>query len=363
MSSARLSSDSILFRCDGTVKTGLGHVSRCLALAEALQECGFAPRFLGRFEAGAAALLSSAGMPFESLTEETGTEEDALATIQEGKRCQAVGVVVDSYLVTDEYLATLDRKGAPTLLVDDFGQLDRYECSAVLNFTVDAALLDYPRGRQVYLLGPEYFLARRSLRVLRQAGRPRAGEVRRVLVAMGGVDLHDMSRKIANMLLAVAPSLSVHIAVGDDCRYRAELSSLIENFEGGGCVVTQPLGLAQEFAWADLCICGGGLTKYESAYVGVPAAVLSQTLEQAEETVHFAGKGLVIDWGLAEKQDDASLAKQFADLSAAVDVRASLRRASLACFPSDPTKRAAEGLVEVVSRSRTGSASAKPSRI
>jgi UDP-2,4-diacetamido-2,4,6-trideoxy-beta-L-altropyranose hydrolase len=49
-----LQKDLILFRCDGMAETGLGHVSRCVALAEALRECGFVSRFCGRFGVGAA---------------------------------------------------------------------------------------------------------------------------------------------------------------------------------------------------------------------------------------------------------------------------------------------------------------------
>ena len=55
----------VLVRCDGTRETGLGHVSRCLALAEALAEREIASIFCGAFDAPARRLLGEAGIPIE----------------------------------------------------------------------------------------------------------------------------------------------------------------------------------------------------------------------------------------------------------------------------------------------------------
>jgi hypothetical protein len=70
----------ILFRCDGTPETGLGHVSRCVALAESLGECGFVCRSFGRFGAGAADMLSGADIGFDFSASQTGGEEDLECT-------------------------------------------------------------------------------------------------------------------------------------------------------------------------------------------------------------------------------------------------------------------------------------------
>ncbi len=347
LSDTRSDSDPILIRCDGTVETGLGHVSRCLALAEALQECGLACRFLGRFDAGATALLSSAGLPFESLSEQSGTDKDALATIHAGKQCQAAGMVVDSYAVQDDYVSTLGR-AVPVLLIDDFKRLTRYDCTAVLNFTINAPLLPYPRGAQRYLLGPEYLLVRKSLRELRRSGTPCSRNVGRVLVAMGGADTADLTSRVVRALLKVAPNLSVLVVVGKDYGRGRELSSLMAGFSGKGEVMVQLRDMAEAFRWADMCVCGGGLTKYEAAYIGRPAAVLSQTREVFEETRHFVRRGLAFDLGLGEMQDDAGLAGLLADFIADAELRDSLCKAGIACIPEDSTQRAAETLVEVV---------------
>lgn len=336
----------ILFRCDGTAKTGLGHVSRSLALAEAMIECGFSCKFIGQFEAGATELLGSAQIDFERNIGETGQQEDLCSTIQAIQDSQATAVVVDSYLIGDAYIAILEREGAPVLLIDDFGNLERYNCSAVLNFTVNAAQIDYPRRKQLYL-GPEYFLARRRLRLMRRKARQRTGAVERVLVAIGGVDVSNLSRLVVEALLKIAPDFSVHVVVGRSYQYTSDLSPLVAKFRRASYVVTQLPDLAEELAWADICICGGGLTKYEAAYMGVPTVVWSQTLAQAQETVHFASRGLTFDLGLANN-NDSRLATRLAEFLADHKRRESLSHTGLTFFPPEPTKRAAEAFAKLV---------------
>ena len=84
----------------------------------------------------------------------------------------------------------------------------------------------------------------------------------------------------------------VHVIVGRDYAHHKELSLLVRHFSEG-LIATQVIDLADEFAWADLCICGGGLTKYESAYMGVPAAVLyRRTFSKRKRQFNFPEK----DW-------------------------------------------------------------------
>jgi UDP-2,4-diacetamido-2,4,6-trideoxy-beta-L-altropyranose hydrolase len=349
MASEDLDEKLILFRCDGTPETGLGHVSRCVALAEALRERGFVCRFFGRLGVGAAGMLSGADMVFDFSAGETGGEKDLECTLQSIRKEYAKGVVIDSYFVNERYVATIDREGVSVLVIDDFNRLERYECAALLNFTVAATDLKYPAGNQLYLLGPEYLLVRQRMRLQRRMAKPQIGEVRRVLVAMGGVDSLNSTCQVVNVFLRIGRDLSVHVIVGRDYAHHKDLSFLVRRFREGS-VATQLLDLADEFAWSDLCVCGGGLTKYESAYMGVPTAVLSQNVEQAKETIQFAGKGLAIDLGMTGESSDASLSTWLSELTANRGLRETLSQTGLACFPEDSTTRAAESFVEVINR-------------
>ena len=340
----------ILFRCDGVANTGLGHVSRSLAIAEGFADLGFDCHFIGRFEAGAVEMLTTAGRSFSGGIEQTNSPEDIQSTVAKARELSASGVFVDSYAVDDDYIAALHRQAAPVLLIDDYGRLERYECAALMCFLVGAADQGYPVDRIPCFLGPGYFPARKELRQLRREGKEFREKAGRALIAIGGVDLQDLTGRAARILLEIAPELSVHAVVGRHYERVGELSEMVGRFGGGGEVFVQLPTLAGEFAWADVVVSGGGMIKYESAYLGIPAGIIAQNEDQKHETAQFAGLGLVFDLGLGSEQDDPSLAAGLRRLLGDAALRESLRRTGLETFPADPTVRAAQALQGALDR-------------
>jgi len=340
----------ILFRCDGTSETGLGHVSRCLALAEALVELGCTCWFVGHFGPAATALLAAGPYRTVALSHRSGSREDGTETAALAASLSVEGLVLDSYAVDTEFVEALARRTPPLLVLDDFCALAAAECAALLNFTVGATSLGYSAGRRVNLLGPEYFLARRRLRELRRRESPQRWRAVNVCVAIGGLDRYDAAAQVATALTPWAHRLAVRVVVSRDAAPAPALEALTVRFLPGSGVCRQPSDLADELAWADVCLCGGGLVKYEAAYVGVPPAVLSQTEAQAGETAAFAARGLALDLGLAATLNPASVGQR---LQAWVDDRSGLdavRTKGLATFPNDPTQLAAETFLRVLNR-------------
>jgi spore coat polysaccharide biosynthesis predicted glycosyltransferase SpsG len=317
----------VLVRCDATREIGLGHVSRCLALGEALAERGVGSVFCGEFDAPARHLLEEAGAP----TEPGRTAEDVLELVRQGRFC---GVVVDGYDFDAAYLAALapSRIGATLLVVDDFAALAEYpDGSLVLNFTVGARALEYPGRGLVLLLGPEYLLVRRELRRL-NAERPSPSRpARHILVALGGGDPLGLAVELAGML---SPEVAVRVASGSS----GELPPAVEALADGQ--------LAPGFAWADVCVTGGGLTKYEAAYVGVPPLVISQTDGEHADSKRFAHAGLGVDAGHGRHVEPHALRDTLRSFVRDAALHERLRQTAAATFPSDPTARVAEILVD-----------------
>jgi spore coat polysaccharide biosynthesis predicted glycosyltransferase SpsG len=164
---------------------------------------------------------------------------------------------------------------------------------------------------------------------------------------MGGVDLHDSTSYLVNVLSCLAGRLSLHVIVGRDYRHQRRLRSLLDGFRQVS-VTTQLTDLADEFAWADLCFCGGGLTKYESAYMGLPAGVMSQNTEQAKETIQFADNGLAFNLGVHGECAEDVLIERVSLLLTDRSLRKSLSEAGLAVFPDDPTGKAAVAFEKIL---------------
>jgi len=337
----------ILFRCDGTAQTGLGHASRCLALAEALTEAGCECHFAGHWNEAGRELVCAAGMSLAEVAAPTGSSQDAVETAEMAGRLPAAAIVADSYEIDANYLNQLQRGTTAVILIDDFARLPRYPCHALVNFTVNARALPYPKQDIVCLLGPEYFFARHRLRQLRAKKANSKLDNKKICVAIGGVDRHDLSFRVIEALLPLAGQLAVRVVVSKSHPGLSKLEQLLQPFRAGSSLQVQLPDLSEIFAWTDLCFCGGGLTKYEAAYLGIPTAVISQTEDQAGETIEFARRGLAVDFGLGTRLDTSLLSKKILDWLADSERHLACRRAALLTFPADPTRNAAEALVKL----------------
>lgn len=328
----------IAFRCDGTSKTGLGHVSRCLALAEALQGLGAGSLFLGEYEPQASGMIEACGFPKISCTK-NGAEAFGHG-LEEALEAGANAMVLDSYDATVSWLEAINGT-LPLAVIDDFCQLEHYPCALVLNFTIGAARHKYPHIGARALLGTKYFLARAALVALRQQGTTPREEVRRVLVSLGGTGHSTFLERILLALSQCAPDVDIRVVAPN---LNASIQAVIT--QTGATNITWQHTLAEHFAWADVCISGGGLTKYESAYLGVPAAAFSISREQEMETQIFAQAGLTHSLGFGENPQDVR-SRLDAFLKDAAE-RARLRANGLAQFPADAPHRAAAELCEVL---------------
>ncbi len=330
----------ILFRCDGTDDTGLGHVSRCLSLAEAASELGASPIFVGRYGGHARMLLADARMPVAALDAPIGSDDDAATVRAFAAGLRADRVVVDGYSFDAEYMESLVpyASSPPLFVIDDAAALARYpRRSCVLSFTARAGGLVYTGDRLTVLRGPGYLLARRTVRALR--ARPR--HAKRLLVAIGGVDRSGATLRVVRALSAGGVEADVDVVVRDDAPDRFAIAHAAAELGPRTRVFGWLPHLAHRYETAFACVTGGGLTKYEARWLGIPVAAFSQSALEAADTEHM-GPGEVLD--LAEAAGDGAAALAEA-LRAFVD---EARRAPAAPpeWGADPTLVAAAVLVE-----------------
>lgn len=336
-----------VFRCDATEQIGFGHLSRCIALAEALRLSDVGSTFAGMFDAGAKDQIAAAGFERVELAGPVNSGEadrqfsDLMANESAGF------IVVDSYRADESYLSSLKALGCATVVLDDFRALEAYPCDVVLNFTWEAASLGYPKG-PVLLLGPAYFPARRQLVELRPRSleRQRSGPVRNLLVAIGGVDPKRIAARLVRILREGRSDICLRVVAGNE----DGLVEMMAGFAPGSLVLPRQPDLSEPLLWADAAITGGGLIKYESAFMAVPAAAISQNEGQAGETRALTGAGLVFDLGLADDRRDEELAGALDRFLADGALRDGLAARMREAFPPDPSANAARAILEAIGR-------------
>ena len=337
---------TVLFRCDATTDIGFGHLSRCIALGEAFGSSKIDIVFVGRFDDAAIAQIAASGFGCAGFANSINEGDDERERLRDLISSEGI-IIVDSYRTTPAYLRGLKSLGRPLVLLDDFATLEEFPCDVILNFTWGARSLGYPPGLKL-LLGPNYFPARRRLVELRKGSitRDRSGPVSNLLIAVGGADLKRIAARLIRILRANHTDLCVRIIAAND----DDLSDDLRDFGHGSGVLPRQRDLADQFLWADACISGGGLIKYESAFMGVPAAAISQNEGQAEETIAFSGAGLVHDLGLAESRTDEELEIAIDTFLADEIDRGNMIDKCREAFPADPSANAAAAILEAIGR-------------
>lgn len=340
----------VAIRTDASLAIGTGHVSRCLALAEALRERGGEVAFLCRDLPGHRIdAIAQAGFPVHRLpAAENGPDApDPAATPphagwlgvpweRDAQDCLAAlgnwmpdWLVVDHYALDARWEAQLAPQVGRLLVIDDLA--DRAHAGDLLldqNHRAGAA--DSYRSRVSpgcrLLLGPRYALLRPDFAAVRERRPERDGRTRRVLVFLGGIDRPNLTDRAVRALLALAgdapadgDALAVDIVIGPDNPHRAGLEDLVAGVPGFH-LRAGPQPMADLLAQADLAIGAGGISLWERAVLGVPSLVLGIADNQRAILRHMAAEGCLLGFPDGETVSVETLTAALRTLRAAPEL-------------------------------------------
>ena len=251
----------LLVRADAGPAIGVGHVMRCIALAEAWIELG------GRVVFASAVLP----VPIEARIAQMGCRVVAVHGSEETVALAAeVGArfaVIDGYDIGPHYQQALHNAGVHVLVVDDRGESATDAADVILNQNATARAELYTGKRGLLLLGREYTLIRREFRAIAHT-RSVPETARRVLVSFGGADPANLA-PVAIEALAPVSGLHVRVVVGaanphaQQVEAPANAAAIIE-------IVPWLQDIAGQMRWAELAIVAAGSTCWELAACGVP---------------------------------------------------------------------------------------------
>lgn len=328
----------LLIRADGNARIGAGHLMRCLSVAEELaalqgtreQICflcadeqssalagghGFRSRTLGTDYRDMESELS---LWPQVINEFRGTHE----TQREQKRI----ILVDSYHVTERYLAALRRYGYVALM-DDRGER-AYPVDCVVNYNAPASAEAY---RELYagdsvrmLIGSSYTPLRRQF--LDRQCADIAGPVKNVLITAGGGD-------IGNIAGAIFPEIyrrdiAYHLVAGQFNPHYGELKAL-ERTYANLHIYSNVTDMAELMCRCDIAVTAGGSTVYELAAVGVPFICFSCAENQEALTDYVGARSIARAAGAWHRDGAATLRKireYFDELTESRELREQMSR-------------------------------------
>lgn len=227
----------VLFRADGDSIHGLGHVYRCLAIAERISsefECYFAIRYPSDQLISQIIEYSSILLLDPQLNHANEIEEELLSIIED-YRIEII--TLDGYDFNTEYQKKIKELSNCFLIsIDDF-QPFHYVSDIVINHAggVNSDMFSKENYTKL-LLGYDYLLLRKNFINIQQKAIKKHG-VESILICFGGADSENFTQKISDFIKDLDFINKIYIVIGSSyCKKSMLLSSLkayshIEIFE------------------------------------------------------------------------------------------------------------------------------------
>jgi len=343
------------FRADASREMGTGHVMRCLTLADDLRRRGWDTVFLGKEfpgnlnrrvrESGHSVIAlpapevsvpgtAGAHAPAHAAWLHGPWSADAEACVEGLGRVGPVDwLVVDHYSLDAQWERSMRMAASRILSLDDLADRD-HDCDVLLdqNLRLDhgSAYAGRVPAACVKLLGPRYALLRPEFRAERARLQPRAPDVAKVLVFLGGADPDNFTGKVLEALDSPGlGELEWHVVVG---KTNPSADALAGKWAGRPKVIfhRDVREMGRLIATADLAVAGGGISTWERPGLALPTLALSIAFNQ-EGLLEAADRaGLVAYAGRASELAAADLASRISAL-----VRDPARRAGMAALGMD----------------------------
>lgn len=295
---------TIVYRCDAGHSIGMGHVSRGIALAEAVRRRhGHDVVFAGRLEQGARVRLERAGFALELWN---GTAEaDWL--------CSTVRAFTSPVLVWDartpltrDELAGLKPDLAGLMVMDDASDRRLAADLAILPPTPTAHALAWPGFHGRAVIGWDWVVL----------GRPPLGEPHaaartsppwRLLITMGGADPQGFTLRAAAALAPFAGELAPIVVLGPAFAHRSVQADSICGALPAAEIIWQTDDLRPLMMRCDAALTSFGVTAQELAACGVPAISLCLSDDHAQSAAALADTGACLSLGRFDLVTDETL--------------------------------------------------------
>lgn len=285
----------IVIRADANSKIGMGHVMRCLSVAERLRRMGERVCFLTADES-AVALLQDRRYEVRVLhTDYSHMEEETQSLLEALKELSPHTVLIDSYFVTKRYLEEL-RRHVRTAYLDDMYAFS-YPVDLLINYNLYGTELGYREDASLkgtkLLLGPDYAPVRDEFtnvayRVKEQAAR--------VLISTGGSDTYNIAGQLLEEFFRQGSELCFEVVSGAMNPHLSDLNHLAEE-HGNITIHSNVRNMAELMKECDVAISAGGSTMYELGAVGVPTLCFSFVDNQERLAESFGKKGFAAYMG------------------------------------------------------------------
>ena len=315
----------VIFRTNGNGKIGMGHIVRCLALADELRkkEPHLEVLFLTRYRESEEIV---AGKNYK-VVKVTDDEMKPIRSVADEDT-----LLMTDFLDTDNsYIGKIrESRNLRLIAIDNNTRLKEIDADIVINANVFGEGETKIIGSTRYYLGPKYMILRNEFGLAHREEKEIKDKVWTILVMSGGADFSG-GQLILNSIKAlekIDEDVSICLIIGPAFPYINELNELLSKTARHFDVLFNPPNLIDIMKNADITITAAGITLYELATLGIPSIAVPQvtpeTSHQEDIASAFERYGACINLGklpssevICEKtimlMENKSLRKQLSD--------------------------------------------------
>ncbi|MEE0396797.1 MAG: UDP-2,4-diacetamido-2,4,6-trideoxy-beta-L-altropyranose hydrolase [Lachnospiraceae bacterium] len=351
----------VVIRADANSKIGMGHVMRCLSVADALLKRGEEVLFVTADDTPVP-LLTKKGIPYRVLHTDYADMEaelpklwNALSELPQGPGVPEAAlpqrntfILVDSYYVTEKYLAAL-KKRITTIYMDDIYAFS-YPVDMLINYNIYGEEMGYEKDAAFadtkLLLGANYvplreeFLAGEQQRTAANCG---------ILITTGGSDSFNLAGQLLMeaMKYDALKEKEYHVVSGSLNLHIGELQALAQKHENIHihCNVTN---MAELMAESEIALSAGGSTLYELCAMGVPVIAFSFAENQERLVQTFVKRGIAQYGGNYRTDGNKMIQNTIAGLETLLEdenLRTEYRKKARALVDGKGADRIAEAII------------------
>lgn len=332
---------SVIFRADGNNKVGMGHVIRCLSLADEIKASmpDINITFVTKDDIAKKAIEEKYHKVF--LTNNIDFFSDNTLTNK---------LIITDFLNTDnKYISKIreitgDR--STVLCIDNNPVLKYIDAQIVVNANVFSQKETFGVGSTLYYLGPKYMILKKTFEKLRTEKNEIRDSVNSILVMMGGSDPNGFTVKLIKILQKIPKNMSINIVLGPAFDHFNLLNKELDLGNRDYNIYHNPRDLSTIMKNADIALSAAGITLYELATLGIPTIAIPQVKHQEYIAEAFEKKRACINTGY--DPDEISILKSVNLLMENSSLRAEMKENSRNLVDGKGLKRVASMIENIL---------------
>lgn len=314
----------ILFRADASLEIGIGHITRCLVLAEILEKNFFEIEFIVKNQDGNfVEKILNAGYKVNLISAES-LEQDREETINLLERDDIV--IVDHYGIDIGWEKPIRETIKRLIVIDDLGDREHF-CDALIDPTFGDCSKKYEKlvpHQCICLVGERYTMLRDEFIDKKVLNQKRDEIV--VHVFFGGVDFYDYSSKYSKILLQHLRESKVILVVGIGYSNVKELRRIKEIYPNRFDWYQNVDNMAKYMLEADIAIGAPGNATWERMALGLPSLYLATNKNQVDILKKLEFLNLAIFLGMANEVSEKQFIETVGGFIVNTDFQESMRK-------------------------------------